>query len=165
MENIVNGLRDPLNETTRKTGRNLLISSTIGILITKAGLIPIKISSVGIEFSSSDINVLVIILGISILYFLMKFSISICSELQAWNLLYKSNKLEKLLDHARKKQDEFKNKNFSEKAVEVQFSLMSTHRRTLWIISIRLFVEVLIPILMSIFSICYVITFIQSVSK
>ncbi len=45
---------DPLTEVTRKERRMLLFVSVVSVLIVKAGLIPKKISALGIEFNSTN---------------------------------------------------------------------------------------------------------------
>ena len=71
--NITDYLTDPLSETTRKERRNLLIASTIGILVAKMGLIPSQISALGIEFSAPNQQVFIQLVGFIIIYFLIAF--------------------------------------------------------------------------------------------
>lgn len=64
MTNIssIPSLSDPLSELTRKERRNLLIASTVGIAVAKIGIIPEKISALGIDFSSSNKGALLLLL-------------------------------------------------------------------------------------------------------
>lgn len=79
-------LKDPLSDVTRKERRSLLVASVIGITIVKAGLIPSKISALGIEFVQTDKRLLLIGLGVVILYFLTAFVIYALSDFIAWRL-------------------------------------------------------------------------------
>jgi hypothetical protein len=73
-------LREPLSEDTRKERRNLLAISTIGIALVKTGLIPTKISALGIEFSQSNQRALLYILLAMIIYFFLTFAIYAISD-------------------------------------------------------------------------------------
>jgi len=73
-------LNEPLNETTRKHRRNLLIFSLIGIVTTKANLFPKKIQALGIELDIADNEKLLIILSFVIIYFLSTFIVYFYSE-------------------------------------------------------------------------------------
>tara|TARA_B100000780_G_C21014483_1_gene406360 strand:+ start:304 stop:522 length:219 start_codon:yes stop_codon:yes gene_type:complete len=66
---IIERLREPFNETTRKTRRNLLVSSLIGVAISKIGLVPEKISAFGIDFSKSNQSALLTLLIFIVSYF------------------------------------------------------------------------------------------------
>ena len=63
-------LRDPLSKETRLERRNLLGASAIGIVIVKTGLVPSKISALGIEFSQTDQRSLLLAIAAVISYFL-----------------------------------------------------------------------------------------------
>ncbi|MCV3263256.1 hypothetical protein OGZ01_11305 [Vibrio harveyi] len=92
MEHFTDRLREPLNETTRKARRNLLAASVLGIVTSKVGLVPTKISAFGVEFSSSNLEALMTLLALSIGYFLITFVVYITSELQGWQLLITSKR-------------------------------------------------------------------------
>ena len=64
-------LRDPLSEVTRKKRRALLWVSALGIVVVKSGLIPSKISALGIEFSPTDQHTLMLALGAAVAYLLL----------------------------------------------------------------------------------------------
>jgi hypothetical protein len=77
-------LRDPLSETTRAERRNLLAISAIGIIIVKTGLVPSKISALGIDFSFTDQLLLFRALSAITGYFLVAFVVYAASDLAAW---------------------------------------------------------------------------------
>jgi hypothetical protein len=77
-------LSDPLGDATRKERRSLLIISIIGITITKTGLVPSKISAIGIEFAETDKQTLLAILAIVTFYFLIAFLVYAISDFLAW---------------------------------------------------------------------------------
>lgn len=81
-------LRDPLSEVARKERRNLLIISAIGIVVVKTGLIPTKISALGIEFSQTDRHSLLFTIAAVVIYCLIAFSIYSWSDLLAWKITY-----------------------------------------------------------------------------
>ena len=88
-------LRDPLSEVTRKERRNLLAVSVIGIVIDKIGLVPTKITALGIEFSQSDKSGLLAVLAVIIFYFLLAFLIYCISDLAAWAAAERESELVK----------------------------------------------------------------------
>ncbi len=79
-------LRDPLGDVTRKERRSLLAASIISITIAKSGLVPLKISALGIEFAKADQRSLLIIMSLITLYFLVAFIIYAASDFVAWRL-------------------------------------------------------------------------------
>lgn len=79
-ERFIEQLRDPFNETTRKVRRNLMGSCAIGLVIIKAGLIPTKVSALGIEFTQTDQTALLRIMALVVLYFLVSFAVYAWSE-------------------------------------------------------------------------------------
>lgn len=83
-------LQDPVSEATRNERRSLLGISTVAIAIVKTGLVPSKISALGIEFSEADKSTLLWILTAVVLYFLLAFLIYGLSDFLAWRLAYRS---------------------------------------------------------------------------
>jgi hypothetical protein len=68
-------LRDPLSDVTRKERRLLLGMSVIGIAVVKTGLLPEKISALGIDFSETNQKSLLIVFSLVTIYFLAAFMI------------------------------------------------------------------------------------------
>jgi hypothetical protein len=81
-------LKDPLSQVTRNERRSLLGVSAIGIMIVKTGLIPSRISALGIEFSQTDQHSLLMAIAGVVLYFLLAFAIYSWSDLLAWKIAY-----------------------------------------------------------------------------
>jgi len=73
-------LKSPLSDDTKNERRNLLVASAIGIIIVKTGLIPTKISALGIEFSQTDKTMLLKILAWIMIYLTISFSIYALSD-------------------------------------------------------------------------------------
>jgi hypothetical protein len=76
-------LRDPLSEVTRKERKFLLGVSVVGIVIAQTGLVPSKITTLGIEFDKADQRALLIVFGWVVAYFLVAFIIYAASDLMA----------------------------------------------------------------------------------
>lgn len=81
-------LRDPLSTVTRKERQYLLGVSILGITLVKTGLVPSKISALGIEFAKTDQQSLMTIIGLVTLYFLGAFVIYAASDFLAWRLAF-----------------------------------------------------------------------------
>ena len=73
-------LKSPLSDDTKNERRNLLVASAIGIIIVKTGLIPTKISALGIEFSETDKTMVLKILAWIMIYLTISFSIYALSD-------------------------------------------------------------------------------------
>ena len=54
MQILIDELKNPLSDITRKTRSYLLISASTGLIIVKAGIILEKITALGITFSESN---------------------------------------------------------------------------------------------------------------
>jgi len=96
-------IRDPLSDVTRKERKFLMGVSIVGITIVKAGLVPSKISALGIEFQPVHQNSLLTILALINLYFLVAFVIYSVSDFLSWRIAY-IDKIRMLL-HGRAKSD------------------------------------------------------------
>ena len=79
-------LRDPLGRVTRSERRSLLGVSVIGILIAKTGLLPTKISAIGVEFTIGHQQAILIILTLVIGYFLSAFVLYATTDFLAWRM-------------------------------------------------------------------------------
>lgn len=152
MNHFTDRLREPLNETTRKSRRNLLAVSVLGIVTAKVGLVPTKISAFGVEFSSSNLEALMTLLALSIAYFLVTFAVYIVSELQAWQLLITSKQLEEFKAVAERKRSY--NEQYHDD-IEHDFSLRveMVYSKTKPIFYTRLLVEIFIPAMLALYSI------------
>jgi len=79
-------LRDPLSKVTRSERRTLLGASAIGIVMKAAGLVPTRISALGIEFSQTDQRALLRAFAAIISYFLIAFLVYAASDFLAWRM-------------------------------------------------------------------------------
>lgn len=144
-------LRDPLNDTTRKVRRNLMAASAIGVVITKVGLVPSKISAFGIEFTSSNQQVLLTLLAISIGYFAVSFIVYVYSELTAWQVVLASKELEEIKRAIN--EDELKIfGTVSTERIETRFRFLSIKTKPTFYT--RILFEVAIPLVFACYS-CY----------
>jgi hypothetical protein len=81
-------LKDPLSEVTRSERRTLLATSAVGLVIVKAGLIPTKISALGIEFTQTNQKYLLLAIAAIIIYFLIAFLLYAGSDFIASRISY-----------------------------------------------------------------------------
>ncbi|MDP2035824.1 MAG: hypothetical protein Q8L04_00455 [Ignavibacteria bacterium] len=91
-------VQDPLSEVTRKERRNLLISSFVGLIIVTTGLVPTKINSFGIEFSTTQRDSFFVLTSILIFYFLATFIVYASSDFVAWRISFNATRLGHLKD-------------------------------------------------------------------
>src|SRR5260370_32381246 len=81
-------LRDPLSHVTRNERRLLLGVSMVGITLVKTGLVPEKISTLGIEFTKTNQKSLLAIISFVTIYFLFAFAIYAAADFIAWRLAF-----------------------------------------------------------------------------
>jgi hypothetical protein len=79
-------LRDPLSDVTRKERHYLLGTSLVGIILVMTGLVPSKISGLGVEFQAADQRWLLAVVAGVIVYFLFAFVIYAASDFVAWRV-------------------------------------------------------------------------------
>lgn len=89
-------LRDPLSEVTRKERKFLLGACAISITIVKTGLVPTKISALGVDFTHADQKSLLIILAVIVVYFLAAFLVYAISDFIAWRVAFHGAVREKI---------------------------------------------------------------------
>jgi len=77
-------LTDPLSEVTRKERRMLLGLSVLGIFFVKAGALPSKISTLGIDLETSDQNAFLYLMSAGLIYFIAAFFIYAMSDFIVW---------------------------------------------------------------------------------
>ncbi len=81
-------LLDPLSNVTRAERRSLLAVSAVALATRYAGLVPTKISALGIEFQQADQQRLLWSLAGLVAYFLLAFAAYALSDFVAWKLRY-----------------------------------------------------------------------------
>lgn len=79
-------IKNPLSEETRKERWHLLLISAVSITIVKTGLIPTKISALGIEFSQTNQRTLLNILIAITVYFALAFVIYALSDFWTYRI-------------------------------------------------------------------------------
>jgi hypothetical protein len=153
MNHVFDKLREPLHETTRKIRRNLLMTSVIGVVVTKVGLIPTKISVFGIEFSYSNQQALMMLLAVIIIYFGVSFLVYVYSELSAWKVLLASKDLEEVREQMNNAETVIFG-TVSTERIDTQTKFLSKQTQPVFLL--RLLIEVGVPVLLASYS-CYLL--------
>jgi hypothetical protein len=78
-------ISDPLSDRSRKSRTWLLVCSVIGFAVTQVGLVPTKITALGLEFSSGDRSSIVVLIFVVTLYFLVMFGLYALADYSAWH--------------------------------------------------------------------------------
>jgi len=73
MEATTHRINDPLSDVTRKVRRNVIVTSTVALIMIYANLLPSKIDSLGIKFDATHQSILVQVMFFSLLYLLISF--------------------------------------------------------------------------------------------
>lgn len=77
-------LQDALKPETRSARKSLLISSFLGVAVVKVGVLPSKISALGIEFDKLNQKSFACLLAVLVVYFLATFFIYAVSDFLLW---------------------------------------------------------------------------------
>jgi hypothetical protein len=77
-------LEDPLSEVARKERRTLLAVATAGYLVTKTGLVPTQIQTLGITFTASEQKTLLSVFALVVVYFVVAFILYAATDALAW---------------------------------------------------------------------------------
>lgn len=139
-------LKDPLSQVTRNERRNLLGASAIGIVIVKTGLIPSKISALGIEFTQTDRRSLLLAIAAIVGYFLLAFLVYASSDLLAWRVSFQKALLDSLLSPSQ-------DTDISEDELRKRMKTIGPNLRSFWfemakpISFVRAIFEFVVPIL------------------
>ncbi|MGZ8379048.1 MAG: hypothetical protein ACXW0Z_17615 [Gemmatirosa sp.] len=81
-------LADPLTAVTRAERKALLGTSAIGLVVVWTGLVPSKISALGVDFSATDQRALLRALAAIIGYFLVAFLSYSANDIVAWRTAF-----------------------------------------------------------------------------
>lgn len=84
-------LQDPLSAVTRAERKTLLGVSTLGIVIARSGLVPSRISALGIEFDRADQSAILQLLAAVVAYFVIAFLVYGVSDLVAWRIAFRES--------------------------------------------------------------------------
>lgn len=85
---VLISLKDPLSQVTRAERRMLLGISALSIFVTSTGLIPTKISALGVDFGQSDQRALLLVLALVVAYFLGAFVVYGLTDYLSWRVTY-----------------------------------------------------------------------------
>lgn len=83
-------LEDPLSTISRAEHRNLLISCVVALLVSFAGLVPSKVSALGIELTAPEQRAFIITLAGIILYFSIAFLAYGLTDFFIWRQKYQN---------------------------------------------------------------------------
>lgn len=125
-------LQDPLSQVTRGERKALLSVSIIAIMIVKAGIVPTKISALGVEFSPTNQKAFLFIIALTIAYFLVAFIIHASADFVAWQISHIKSVKRTLRDFESELRDILKTKltaDVNDKRAEEQMqSTLDAHR-------------------------------------
>jgi hypothetical protein len=76
---------DPLRDRTQAQHRNVLIVSSLAILIAQLNLAPKRISAVGVDLQSDDRNYILVALLVAVAYLLVAFLLPAIADYTAWS--------------------------------------------------------------------------------
>lgn len=81
-------LADPLSPIARAERRNLLLASTVAILIAHVNLVPTRISALGLEFTPPAQASFVVITALVVGYFIVAFTTYAIADFFVWRKRY-----------------------------------------------------------------------------
>jgi len=82
-------LSDPLSRETRNERKSLLAVSALGIVVVKTGLVPSRITALGIEFSPADKIMLLRVIAAIVAYFILAFVVYAWADYLAWQTTFR----------------------------------------------------------------------------
>lgn len=91
-------LGDPLSSVTRRERRLLLGVSIFSIAVVKTGLVPSKISALGIEFANTDQRSILWIIALIGFYFLCAFLLYAASDFLSWRKVLREERITNLTE-------------------------------------------------------------------
>jgi hypothetical protein len=77
-------LSDLLSDVSRRERRNLLIASSVGVLMVHGGLVPTKISALGVDFPPPAQSSLLVLVALVVVYFIAAFFIYGWADFLIW---------------------------------------------------------------------------------
>lgn len=96
-------LHDPLSNETRQERKMLLGVSMLGIVLVKTGLVPTKLSALGVDFDKANQQALLKILALVTLYFAVAFLIYAAADFLAWRRALSAYRIEKMRERMKLK--------------------------------------------------------------
>ena len=85
---IGKALTDFLTDIARKERRNLLFASTVGIFIAHLGLVPSKVSALGVDFNAPEQSSFLVLVALTVTYFVGAFAIYGLADYFIWRTRY-----------------------------------------------------------------------------
>ena len=147
--NPVEFLADPLSPITRIERRNLLLASTAGILIAKAGLIPTQISALGITLSDPNQSTFIVVMALTVVYFLCAFIVYGVADFFIWRKKYQD-----YLEHVEAYMDSWSQEDqhsYDERRVRVP-EIAWLYRGAKPVAFIRTFFEYCLPVFVGLYA-------------
>jgi len=148
-------VRDPLSEVTRRERRSLLGVSTLGIIMTKTGLIPEKITTFGVVFTETHQKSLLFLVAFIVVYFLISFVIYAWSDFVSWRIAVNSARRKWLSATAASAGEETKKVR---EIPELQDKIFNWGQRSIPISWVRAFWEFLFPLVLGLWSTYFLAT-------
>jgi len=142
-------VQDPLSLVTRRERRNLLLVSTIGLIMHYTGLVPSKFNALGIEFTTAEKQWFFIIVALITLYFTITFISYAASDFVAWRISFNSTRLY----HFEKDLSFITPTDERERIQGLEVKLLQWTKVSLPISVFRVFIEFVFPILLSLYTI------------
>ena len=153
---------DPLSTISHKSRIGLLISSLVGILFVQAGLVPTKLSVMGVQFEKWDNEGLITINIFVCIYYLLSFSVQSFSDYMIYRM-----KVFNADTEADKKYEEILQRQADDELTEQDEILLYRFEIHGWIFKasgqtaqLRRFVEFILPIIISLYSIIVMSSFV-----
>jgi hypothetical protein len=122
-----------LSSVTRAERRILLGVAMLGVIVAHSGLIPTRISALGIDFERADQRSLLLVLVLVVSYFTITFGIYAAADFFAWRALYDST----LLMHLRHEPAVHPRKELPEDKPWERLQKRIERRRWLWAVLAR----------------------------
>lgn len=142
-------LEDPLSQISRLERRNLLIASTLGLLVGHVGLVPTSITALGLEFTAPAQNAFLILMALLVAYLIFSFGIYALADFFIWRKRY--------YDCMIAREDEANNwtQEDQEEYNKLRLSVPPIHwywQKSPFIAGIRIAFEFLLPLLIGIYT-------------
>ena len=150
---IESSLGDPLTELTRKERKALLGVAILGVAIAQTGIVPAKINALGIEFTKTDQQSLLFIIGLVIAYFLIAFVIYAWSDFLRFQR--KFSELRQLQQGHKRAEASPGMKALSSEVEFQDFRALTSSKRLIWI---RLGFDVFLPAIVGLIAAVLVFT-------
>ena len=142
-----------LGEASRRERHALLVASAIGLTMASTGLLPTKISALGIDFSISDQAAMLKLLAAAILYLLLAFSAHSYADYMEWLTAFQAaRRSTKIADIDNEKTDEEHMRSINpeknkRKIAARTFTPLPKTRH--WAVRARVAIDVWFPILLA----------------